>query len=104
MNNDSTLYMRIKIQAYTTFCLFRYRLTKNGSLNYTNIVNKKISQAFNYPLTHPPLATHKDKRNRESVWVSLMKPRDQGAQGDPKGGREGEQMTRVNNELNKTIM
>ena len=32
----------------------------------------------NYPLTHPPLATYKDKRDRESVWVSLMKPRDQG--------------------------
>ena len=26
----------------------------------------------NYPLTHPPLATHKDKRDRESVWVSIM--------------------------------
>ena len=58
----------------------------------------------NYPLTHPPLATHKDKRDRESIWVSLMKPRDQGTRGDPKGGREGEQTTQVNNELNKTIM
>ena len=58
-----------------------------------------------HPLTHPPLATHKqDKRDRESVWVSLMKPRDQGARRNPKGEREGEQTTRVNNELNKTIM
>ena len=57
----------------------------------------------NYPLTHRPLATHKrDKRDRESVWVSLMKPRVQGAR--RKGEREGEPTTRVNNELNKTIM
>ena len=42
MNKDS-FYMRIKFQAYTTFSLFRYRLTKNG---YANIVNKKILQAF----------------------------------------------------------
>ena len=37
----------------------------------------------------PPLATHKDKRDRESVWVSLMKPRDQGARGDPKQRERG---------------
>ena len=43
----------------------------------------------NYPLTHPPLATHKDKRDRESVWVSLMKPRDQGARVDPKQRESG---------------
>ena len=67
-------------------------------------IHIEIRTNCNYPLTQPPLATHKDKRDRESVWASLMKPRDRGARGDPKGGRKGEQTTRVNNELNKTIM
>ena len=39
---------------------------------------------------HTPHATHKDKRDRESVWASLMKEtRDQGTRGDTQGWEGG---------------
>ena len=58
------------------------------SASYFYLMQTKLPTML-YPLTHPPLATHKDKRDRESVWVSLMKPRDQGARGDPKQRERG---------------
>ena len=45
---------------------------------------------------HTPHETHKDKRDRKSVWASLMKTeRPKGPEETPKGGREGERTTRT---------
>ena len=70
----------VNIQGYSEL-----RQSKRTKLLSTDLVNTNN----NYHLTHSSLATHKDKRDRESVWVSLMKPRDQGFRGHPKQRESG---------------